>query len=249
MSTISEVFRLLDEWRHLPAYQLERRVDVFFGLVLPEFFQNKFEVSTVTVIPEFPLNKKSIGLSNHNQSARVDFSVFFTKEKRNRVFLVELKTDDKSIDPEQLCIMEKAKDAKFRKLLSGVISAACASRERRKYAHLIWKLHELGYLDVESGFSDMNLAGERPGLSKNFEKLSVSPNFDMPAIELAAIVPNEPGADGEELPSEFCCVTFGEFADWLETYDGRLDPTFVTIFKSHLRSWACVAAGKRDLVD
>ena len=33
---IDEVFALLDRWRHLPAYQLERRADVFFAAYLHE---------------------------------------------------------------------------------------------------------------------------------------------------------------------------------------------------------------------
>ena len=249
MDTISEVFHVLDEWRHLPAYQLERRVDVFFGLLLPELFKKRFEVSEVTVIPEFPLNKKSIGLAEHNQSVRVDFAVFFTKEGQNRVFLVELKTDDSSLDPEQLCIMKKAQDVEFRDLLKGVISAACASPEPRKYAHLIWKLHKLGYLDVEQGFSDMNLAERQPGLSKNFSKLCVPPNLDLPTIELVAIVPNDPEAKKNELPCGFCFVTFEDFADQLENYKGRLNPTFLKTFGGQLRSWARVSAGEKDLVD
>ena len=34
--TIERVFKLLDNWRHLPDYQLERRADIFFALFLPE---------------------------------------------------------------------------------------------------------------------------------------------------------------------------------------------------------------------
>ena len=34
--TIKRVFKLLDDWRHLPGYQFERRADIFFALFLPE---------------------------------------------------------------------------------------------------------------------------------------------------------------------------------------------------------------------
>lgn len=30
--TVERAFELLDRWRHLPAYQLERRADIFFAL-------------------------------------------------------------------------------------------------------------------------------------------------------------------------------------------------------------------------
>ena len=54
-------FNALDEWRHFPAYQLERRVDVFFGLLLPQIVEAEFGWSrnNLCVIPEFPLHKGS----------------------------------------------------------------------------------------------------------------------------------------------------------------------------------------------
>ena len=35
MTELGAVLELLDRWRHLPSYQLERRADVFFALYLP----------------------------------------------------------------------------------------------------------------------------------------------------------------------------------------------------------------------
>ena len=35
MDLLSEVLSKLDEWRHLSAYQLERRVDAFSGCFFP----------------------------------------------------------------------------------------------------------------------------------------------------------------------------------------------------------------------
>ena len=36
MQKLEELFARLDDWRHLPAYQLERRADIFFSLYLPD---------------------------------------------------------------------------------------------------------------------------------------------------------------------------------------------------------------------
>ena len=41
--TIERVFELLDRWRHLPAYKLEPRADIFFALYLPEVLSNHFK--------------------------------------------------------------------------------------------------------------------------------------------------------------------------------------------------------------
>jgi hypothetical protein len=55
-SKINQLFNNLDVWRHLPAYQLERRVDIFFSLYLAEVLQKKFNLPEVPVlIPEFPI--------------------------------------------------------------------------------------------------------------------------------------------------------------------------------------------------
>ena len=42
MDMLSRILGQLDEWRHLSAYQLERRVDVLFGMLLPTVIGVKF---------------------------------------------------------------------------------------------------------------------------------------------------------------------------------------------------------------
>ena len=46
---------LLDRWRHFPAYQLERRADVFFALYLPGIVEHALGVKVDSrVIPVEP---------------------------------------------------------------------------------------------------------------------------------------------------------------------------------------------------
>jgi len=56
---IASLFNRLDAWRHLPAYQLERRADIFFGLFLPDALNHHLRSRGISinprVIPEFPL--------------------------------------------------------------------------------------------------------------------------------------------------------------------------------------------------
>jgi hypothetical protein len=63
MTSVDTVFDHMDRWRHLPAYQLERRADIFFSVYLAEVVQ---EVTGVPVspsmIPELPL-KRGVGAS------------------------------------------------------------------------------------------------------------------------------------------------------------------------------------------
>src|SRR5580765_1492626 len=61
MATEIRILDLLDSWRHLPAYQLERRADVFFAFYLPRFLANKFGTPVSDLlIPEFPLHHRTI---------------------------------------------------------------------------------------------------------------------------------------------------------------------------------------------
>lgn len=93
MDALDTVFRHLGHWRHLPAYQLERRADVFFSVYLKEVVE-EFTKTTLedVMIPEFPVKHDGT-----NQSDKVDY-VLFTKD-RKRVFFIELKTDGGSQAP------------------------------------------------------------------------------------------------------------------------------------------------------
>ncbi len=246
VNTISEVFRRLKEWRDLPAYQLERRVDIFFGLLLPDFMRNKFCVTDPTVIPEFPLNNTIIGTAGNSQSVKVDYAVFGKKDGANCVFLVELKTDIKSLDKQQLKYMKCAERAGFRQLLRGVRLSAIRSREKRKYAHLIWKLKELDYLYIESELSNEKWDSKRPGLADFFKNLCVRTDLDEPKIELVVIVPKRPDEEfAKEHLQGFSCIPFAEFSGHLKNCDEKFDSGFVETFRKYLSGWAELDAGNR----
>ena len=200
---LNRALETLDEWRHLPAYQLERRVDVFFGLLLPRIVEAVFggnsELEPMTVIPEFPLRKGLIdpdgNSENDNQSVKVDFAVFCRGEKKKRLVLVELKTDNKSIDCDQLKRMRQAQSVGVKELLRGVVTCGSNSAELRKYAQLIWKLDEIGCICVPKSFRQMDMKEYKPGLTDNFRNLRKNfdsifcSNWDSAEIKLALIFP------------------------------------------------------------
>jgi hypothetical protein len=90
------VFRHLDHWRHLPAYQLERRADIFFSVYLKSVIEEVAEVALEDeIIPELPLKGDLIWPElPTNKSVKVDYALF--AKDRSRVFFVELKTDSAS---------------------------------------------------------------------------------------------------------------------------------------------------------
>ena len=200
---LHRVFETLDEWRHLPAYQLERRVDVLFGLLLPEIVEAEFGLTreNLVVVPEFPLHKGLLNLSNKgkkdNQSVKVDFAVFCRDQNNKRLLLVILKTDNKSIDFDQLTGMEIAKTAGVKTLLRGVVECARHSKELRKYAQLIWKLNKIGCINVSERFRRMDMTRDKPGLTGNFDRLGdnfdshVCDSWSTAKIELALIYPGD----------------------------------------------------------
>lgn len=147
---IDKLFSLLDDWRLLPAYQLERRADIFFALYLPHIMKARFGalVDHDHIIPEFPLNKKTLGIEKNpgfNLSYKVDYLIVCKKSKK--VFLVELKTDTgsrRSIQDEYLL---KAQAANVKKWMEGVIDLQKASKSTKKYQKLVEKLKSFGWID------------------------------------------------------------------------------------------------------
>lgn len=164
--TVERVFELLDRWRHLPTYQLERRADVFFALFLPEVLGRHFKHLEIEIdsmiIPEFPIllagledilmrhgppRKKPLGF----QSNRVDYFAYSPKSAHS--FLVELKTDMSSItSPEgkkqKELLVEAAKRRELKKLVCDVIDISKSKyADKQKYIHLLWRLSVLGLVE------------------------------------------------------------------------------------------------------
>jgi hypothetical protein len=103
LNSVERIFNNLDDWRKLPAYQLERRADIYFATYLPEVLKNLKiinNINDVAIIPEFPLAKKALDEKyKYRDSVKVDYLVL-NKENKKAIF-VELKTDMTSFDPDQ----------------------------------------------------------------------------------------------------------------------------------------------------
>ncbi len=72
--TIHLLFNLLDDWRTLPAYQLERRADIFFAIYLDKILEKHKGVKINLIIPEFPVRLGSLPDHNplDNRSYKID---------------------------------------------------------------------------------------------------------------------------------------------------------------------------------
>ncbi len=244
----------LEEWRHLPAYQLERRVDVFFGLFLREIIEYRFHKPGGVVIPEFPLHKGNVlgekDSKRKNESVKVDFAVFCGNRDK-RIFLVELKTDSKSIRGNQLDHMLKASKKGPECVLGGVLEAAIHSPVKPKYGHLLYKLHQIGcitrkYDEKNKGainFDQIDMKKASPGLEPTFRDLAVSENWKKAAIELVLIAPSALQQEKADY-SQFHHMTLADVATAIED-----ECRSKLVFTNYLRKWEKTKAGRAQLVE
>ena len=237
-SLINEVLKKLDEWRHFPSYKLEPRLDIFISICLPDIVRELIKKpnlidADLEVIPEFPLHKETVLKSGGNRSNKVDFAVFRKCKARKQIFLIELKTDDNSIDRTQLCVMKKARNVGARALLVGV--KKCAENTnvqlRPKYTFLLKKLVNLGYFNYSGNFEE---DVKQSSWKKTLTKLTVwdgcnqNKTSENESIICALIYPGH----GEDTQSKLCkylekdkrfmCLRFNDLVGILEKHDKQL---------------------------
>ena len=96
MDPIAAIFDRMDEWRHLPKYQLERRSDLFFSLYLPEVLEAKLGFPIrAEVTPEFPVRKATI-YPHHQGDDCCNIDYLALSASGTESVFVELKTDQAS---------------------------------------------------------------------------------------------------------------------------------------------------------
>ena len=144
---IHHLFNLLDDWRTLPAYQLERRADIFFALYLDKILEKHRGVKIDLIIPEFPVRLGSLpGPNPHdNRSYKIDYLVYAVEQQM--VFLLELKTDQRSLREKQREYLEQASEIKVSGLLEGLRAIYKATIQKVKYNNLLKKLETIGWIE------------------------------------------------------------------------------------------------------
>ena len=146
MSRINAIFYNMDVWRNLPAYQLERRADIFFSIYLPEILFYKFGAKVEGVIPEFPIR---VGTIHHEIDINKSFKVDYLAKASGKIILVELKTDEGSRRDKQDWYLEKAKEVGLVELLDGVRKIYKATNSKKKYEYLLGLLQDLGFIVID----------------------------------------------------------------------------------------------------
>ena len=252
-STVERVFELLDDWRHLPAYKLEPRVDIFFALFLPEVLRKHFSLDTNPIlIPEFPI-KKSVS----RQSIKVDYlalQISRSGKFAGKAVLVELKTDMASIRERQCFDMKEAASRGLHKMVCDVLDICKTTKEKAKYVHLLRKLSRLGVIDsagedverkIESllQYSSVNRCesdwrAKASQRGKEFREtlceLKVTKLLKNPSVDVIYVQPKcrEGGCPA---------IDFMRFANFIERGEGN--GAVRRLFACYLRQWAERDAG------
>ncbi|MCY4394664.1 MAG: hypothetical protein OXC10_05975 [Rhodospirillaceae bacterium] len=249
---LEDVFHALDRWRHLPGYRLEPNLAPFFGLYLPDILRECLKTKPVThptILPEFPLRlgtlyedlKKERPHSRENQSVQVDYAAFSSDLKN--VYFVELKTDEGSINKEQLNYLRFARNVGFRAILDGILDICRATDHVGKYIHLIHNLEKLGMISIlDSGrdrLYEKTFPKGKSGWRETLNCVSSAASEKTPLkIEIVYITPT--GSSKKVREADFCEIGFDCVADIVESrgYLGLL-------FANYLRKWTSTA-GKMD---
>ena len=147
---IPEYFRQLIDWKKLPAYKLETRIDSLIGFVLPKVLRawNK-DYETEVIIPEFPLRlgtiypKKYENTKSANRSYKVDF---YVRTKSNKNLFIEFKTASASRKNKQDKYLQDSTIVKMKLILDGIITIheATSYKYKIKYNYLLNKFKDAG---------------------------------------------------------------------------------------------------------
>lgn len=221
---LDAVFAHLDTWRHLPAYQLERRADIFFSAYLPEVVGEYSGIRLLpSMVPELPLKRDLIWPDKPtNKSVKVDYCLL--AEDRSKAIMVELKTDAGSRREAQDTYLRRAPEIGFRRIVEGIVEIARATAAHQKYGHLLRLLAAHGCLHLPDAYADHVWPATRPGLGEQLRQIEVTVAEDEFAIEVVYV---QPIGDGRN------CIDFESFASHVE----RKDDPISMLFAQSLQRW------------
>lgn len=146
---IKKVFDQILEWKKLPSYQAERRMDIFFGIYLEKILKAKgfFDKGEqLVIIPEFPQkawNKETGKETDDNRSVKIDYLV----ASNEKMYAVELKTDTKSVNVDQINYYERFLNKVWPEHKELVKTLFEASNEKDKYSKLQSLINPIQYGD------------------------------------------------------------------------------------------------------
>ena len=149
---INEYFGMLEDWKGLPAYKLEVRIDSLVGYALPKVIESIYGLKTKAIIPELPIrlgsiNRKYETKTYANRSYKVDF---YIRTECGQNLFIEFKTDSGSRREKQDSYLERCQAAKMDSILEGILKIYEVTSYKKKYDHLLERLQFAGLVTESS---------------------------------------------------------------------------------------------------
>ncbi|MBN2098103.1 MAG: hypothetical protein JW753_00750 [Dehalococcoidia bacterium] len=146
VEVVKDYFNVLEDWKRLPAYRLEVRIDSLVGFALPRVLERLYGYKTAVTIPELPIRVGTVhhqyeGKDFADRSYKVDF--FVLTECRRNIF-VEFKTDSGSRRTTQDDYLRTSVKLGMKAIVDGIIRISEVSTYKKKYSHLLQKLQDVG---------------------------------------------------------------------------------------------------------
>ena len=149
---------MMIDWKKLPAYRAEPRIDSLIGYYLKDILSNELGDQITGIIPEFPLRLGTVNpnIDDKNYADRSYKVDFFAIGSKGINYLVEFKTDGKSLRPGQDKYLIQSEKIGTMKIIDGVIKISEVSSYKVKYKHLLDKIQEFGLLDNNQNYTRLN---------------------------------------------------------------------------------------------
>jgi hypothetical protein len=147
-------FNMMSDWKCLPAYRAEPRIDSLIGYFLKEILSEYFNKKIVGIIPELPIRLGTVkpqhdGKDYSDRSYKVDF---YCLGADGQNYLIEFKTDSSSRRPAQDNYLIEAQNVGMKGLVEGICKISIVSSYKIKYGHLLQRLRDIGLLDKNNGY-------------------------------------------------------------------------------------------------
>jgi len=154
----NEYFKMMIDWKKLPAYRAEPRIDSLIGYYLKDILNSRLDDQITGIIPEFPLRLGTVNpdiddKTYADRSYKVDFLAIGSVGLN---YLVEFKTDGKSLRSDQEKYLKQGEKIGSKKIIEGVLRISKVSSYKTKYKHLTDKMKQDGLLDGNLLYTGLN---------------------------------------------------------------------------------------------
>jgi hypothetical protein len=201
-------FDMMVDWKQLPAYRTEPRIDSLIGFYLKDILESYLHEKISGIIPEFPLRLGTINpecekTNYKDKSYKIDFLAVGMLGKN---FLIEFKSDSNSLRENQDKYLERAKRLGTRAIVEGALRIADISSYTKKYSYLKSKMLRLGIIKENFEYSGQN-----------------------PELEVIYVKPSNKEAKEN-------VIEFDWIADWMNKRFSDVE-SFEKYFAATLRKW------------